>query len=361
MVKKLIHLIEKYEHYLSPGSLVLGFIIDSLTLKRADIFFDNFILLTYLLLSGICILILNANDAGRFRNERVLKITPLLPLVLQFAFGGLFSGFTVLYSRSSSLGASWPFIGVMASLLIGNEYFRNRYKRLVFQVAIYFIAIFSYLIFAIPILANEIGPVIFILSGGISLAIVGILVYFLILFAPQMLHPYKRTLILSVIGIYAAFNFLYFSNIIPPIPLVLKEVMIVHDLKHSGGNNLTMAYEPPKWYHLFKDFDPTYHRVGNEPVYAYSSIYAPADIGTTIIHEWSYFDEAKGKWILSSKLQYPIFGGREKGFRGYSLKTNITPGKWRVSIKTKHGQVLGRVKFDIVPASSEPNTQAVVK
>src|SRR3989338_4457057 len=163
MFQKLKDFIHKHEKYFSPGAMLLGFIIDSLTLTRADVWLDNLILLSYLLLAGISILLLNAYAAGRL--QKLGRLIVLLPLAMQFAFGGLFSGFVVLYSRSASLMASWPFIGIIAALMIGNEYFRNRYRRLVFQIGIYFLAIFSYFIFAVPVLLNSIGPLIFIVSG----------------------------------------------------------------------------------------------------------------------------------------------------------------------------------------------------
>ncbi len=360
MVGNLISFVKKYEHYLSPGMLLLGFIIDSLTLTRADTRLDNLILFSYLLIAGVCILLLNAYDAGHFKSEKIQRLLVLLPLAIQFAFGGLFSGFTVLYSRSSSFAASWPFIAALGALLVGNEYFRSRYRRLAFQIGIYFTAIFSYLIFAIPVLLNEIGSLMFIVSGAVSLIFIGILVYLLHYISPEIIQPHKRTLPFLILGIYLGFNALYFLNIIPPIPLVLKEALPVHSLTYQG-QNFIITYEEPKWYHVFSDFNPTFHRVNKNPVYIYSSIYAPADIGTTIIHEWSFYDEINNEWVGRSKLQYYITGGRQDGFRGYSLKTNVTPGKWKVTIKTKNGQILGRVKFNIVEALEKPELQTAVK
>lgn len=38
---------------------------------------------------------------------------------------------------------------------------------------------------------------------------------------------------------------------------------------------------------------------------------------------------------------------RNEGFRGFTKKENIFPGKWRVDIKTERDQVVGRVRFDV--------------
>lgn len=285
-------LLRKYEKYLSVGTLVVGFIIDSLTLKRADVWFDNAILLSYLLLSGVFILLLNAHKDGRLQHQRTLRAFPLLPYALQFTFGGLFSGFVVLYSRSASLGASWPFILILAFLLVGNEYLRTRYEQLLFQIFIYFIAIFSYLIFAVPVALDRIGPWMFILSGLVSLAVVGLVVYGLRLSAPQKFQSYKRHMAVIILLIFSVFNLLYFLHMIPPIPLSIKEMIVAHQITPRSPNGFNVSYEPARWYQLFKDNDPTYHRFGSGPVYVYTAIYTPAQLRTAIIHEWSYYDNA---------------------------------------------------------------------
>jgi|SRR3989344_9438137 len=352
MFQKLKDFTHKHEKYFSPGAMLLGFVIDSLTLTRADVWLDNLILLSYLLLAGISIFLLNAFNAGRL--QKLERPILLLPLAMQFAFGGLFSGFVVLYSRSASLMASWPFIGIMAVLLIGNEYLRNRYRRLAFQIGIYFLAIFSYLIFAIPVLLDSIGPFIFILSGIASLVVIGLVIRLIVAIAPEQTKPYQRSIKIAVLLIFGIFNFLYFANIIPPIPLALKDMLIAHQVQHDSSNNFLVTYEKPKWYHFFKDFNPTYHRSGNEPIFAFSSIYAPANLKTNIIHEWKFFDEAKDEWITTSRLEYAIFGGRQEGFRGFSFKNNVQPGKWQVTVQTKSGQILGRVKFKVAQTDFSP-------
>ncbi|MCF1193471.1 DUF2914 domain-containing protein, partial [Mangrovimonas sp. AS39] len=54
-----------------------------------------------------------------------------------------------------------------------------------------------------------------------------------------------------------------------------------------------------------------------------------------------------GKWVSGSKISFPIKGGRNEGYRGFSKKENVFSGKWRVDIETERGQVVGRVRFDI--------------
>jgi hypothetical protein len=51
----------------------------------------------------------------------------------------------------------------------------------------------------------------------------------------------------------------------------------------------------------------------------------------------------------------PITGGREEGYRLYSLKQSVTPGLWRVKVMTISGQTLGKINFRVENASSTPD------
>jgi hypothetical protein len=298
--------------------------------------------------------LLNAGASGYFQNRTVKKGILWLPFVMQFAFGGLFSGFVVLYSRSASIMASWPFLSVLLMLLIGNEFFKDRYKRLFFQLNIFFIAIFSYLIFAVPVALNKIGPAVFILSGVISLIVIALLVRLISKFTPWKIYFNQRLIVTMILGIYAVFNFLYFINIIPPIPLALKDIVIAHSVKLHKAEGARVSYEKPPWYKFYREFDNVYHRVGNEPIYVYSAIFAPTDLTATVVHEWASWNESISKWQVTDQIHYSIYGGRNEGYRGFSVKSHVNPGKWRVSVRTQNGQLLGRTKFEIVAATSVP-------
>ena len=47
-----------------------------------------------------------------------------------------------------------------------------------------------------------------------------------------------------------------------------------------------------------------------------------------------------------------IAGGRDGGYRGYSL-TTVNSGNWRVNIETERGQLIGRVKFKVEAGTSK--------
>ncbi len=350
--EKLREFYEKYERYISPAALLAGFVWDNLTLSRIDLLYDNIVIITYLIIAAIAILLINVYE--KIRGRFFEKVVIIMPFVLQFAFGGLFSAFVIFYFKSASLLTSWPFLLALAGLLIGNEVFRQRYSRLIFQMSIFFISVFSYSIFALPVLLNKMGDSIFIISGIISLLLISLFSWALFRFIPERLKPNRISLFSSIGSIYLVFNVLYFTNILPPIPLALQESGIYHQVQRVAGNKYQVLYEPAPWYLFFKDFNPVFHWVPGTPIYSYSSVFAPTEIKTTIVHRWSYFNQETGEWEIRNTLKYQMAGGRDGGYRGYSFKSNFSPGKWKVEVMTERGQVLGSSKFEVVEVKEKP-------
>lgn len=354
---------KKYERYITPIAFGSGFVLDTLTLRRIDLFYENITFLWNLSLAAAVILLINAYDAGRIKGRFADRIIPFLPIVLQFSFGALFSAFIVFYVRSSSVFVSWPFLLLLVGLFIGNEFFRKRYVRLTFQLSIYFIALFSYCVFVLPVFVGQMSTLIYLASGAVALVIISLIVFVFSRIIPGRVEGNKRPLLLSIGAIYLAFQILYFTNVIPPIPLSLKEAGIYHAMKRaSDGKHLyEVAYEPSRRHELLRETSGTFHWVSGSPIFSYSAVFAPTKIHTNIFHRWLYFDEQKGKWMEISKIQFPIVGGRDGGYRGYSVKYGVKPGKWRVDVINEKGQVLGRTNFRVVQVSALPELQTALR
>jgi hypothetical protein len=358
MINTLWKFYQKYERYFSPVALLTGFVWDNLTLQRVDLWLDNLVLLLYLIIAGAGIAFINAAETGRLKFAK--NIAGFMPLALQFAFGGLFSAFVVFFSRSASFITSWPFLIFLGVMLIGNEILRKHYERFVFHAAIFFIAVFSYSILIVPTVLKKLGPEVFILSGLVSLAFMGFIMAGLTWVAPQKIREGRRTVLAVVVGIYAAFHILYFTNIIPPIPLSLKEGGIYHSVRRTDGG-FEIQFEPTPWYVLFRDYDIIFHYIPGEAAYAYSSVFAPTKLNTTILHRWSYYDEKSKEWLATDRLSFKIVGGRDGGYRGYTFKTNLIPGKWRVDVITERDQRLGQMSFQIVQTDSLTKLEKKIK
>ena len=358
--EKIKNFYTSHERHLSSLALLVGFVVDNFTLQRIDLWFENLVLFSYLGVAGLGIVSVNLYESGRIRGRVVEKLMPLLPLVIQFAFGGLFSGYFIFYSRSASLAGSWIFIIFLGVLLVGNELFKTRYLRFGFQIAIFYIALFSFTIFYIPILVGSIGVWVFLLSGLVSIGLMGAFLYFIYKIIPWRVQQGAKQLVVIIGGAYIAINAMYFTNVIPPIPLSLKNAGIYH-LVERIDNGYVVRQERVEWYQFYKKYKPTYHRFQNEPVYFFSSVFSPTDLDTKIVHRWAYYNEANKEWVESSNISYDIVGGRDGGYRGYSLKENIFPGRWRVDVMTPRGQLLGRYDFVIKEVSERPILEDVVQ
>ena len=133
LLNKFSDFYKRFEKYISPIGLIYGFIFTSLTLTRIDQFIENFWIVIHLLIAtfGILVLTLYENRAEKKQVpiEDRQKFHFYLTLIIQFAFGGLFSTFFVFYMRSSSLFESWLFLLILIVLLVGNELWKKHYSR----------------------------------------------------------------------------------------------------------------------------------------------------------------------------------------------------------------------------------------
>jgi len=350
---------ENYESELSAAAVLFGFTVDSLTLRRIDLWAEHVVILSYILIAAVAILLMHLYNEGKLRRWQIFNQADWwVPLVMQFAFGGLFSVFLVFYGRAGSLSANWLFLLMLVGFLIGNEFFRRRYRRLTFNITVWYTAVLAYCIFAIPILVNQIGGWVFILSGIVSLAIVSGFVYGISLISPRSLRLYKNTVIAGISAVFALTTLLYFTHAVPPIPLSLQEVRVAYNVNRSTSGNYTLTVPDRPLYKQLLPRDAI--AVGSgQPVYFYSSVFAPTQFDTRIVHNWQHYKD--GRWRSKSRISYPLVGGRAGGYRGYSFKRNLTEGRWRVSVETDNGRLIGQETFRINFTDEVPDREAVIR
>ncbi len=351
----------RYERRIGAAAFALGFLFDTLTLQRIDRLYDNIVLAGYLLLALASIVFLNAHAARRGSGAPASRVRGIAQFLLPLSLGGLFSGFLVFYSRSGSILTSAPFLISLSVLFIGNELFKKHYERFVFQMCVFFVALFSYCALIVPVVLRRMGDAVFLLSGALALFVFFVILRIVRRVAREEVEANKRILwpLIVMIGIF--FNFLYFNNMIPPIPLSLKEIGVYHSIERTRGGEYRLSYEVPRWYEFGRATSETFHLVLGGSASALSSVYAPAELTTDIVHRWEYYDTAKRGWTTVNIVRFPISGGRLEGFRGYSQKERIAPGVWRVSVETERGQVIGRFAFDVLLASSSPVLETVAR
>jgi len=334
-------------------AFILGFVADNITLNRVDQVFDNLVLFTYVVLAMVSMALLYAATVGKLEGRFGELAHQYAPFLVQFSFGGLLSGMLIFYGRSGAWAESWPFLLMILVAIYGNETVHGRASRLLYNLAIMFVGLFSWVVLVIPVLTGKMGAGVFIFSGLVALFIMYWFIKLLYRIIPNYLDMQIKSVVFILGSIFVGFNFLYFANIIPPIPLSLKDVGVYHSVVRFENGDYQLKYEDGQWWQPFKNSDNTFHARPGDNVFCFAKVFAPTKFATDIYHTWEYQDP-NGEWIKHAHLSYNIAGGRGSGFRGYTLIENFTDGEWRCSVETGRGQVLGRENFTI-DSQSEPD------
>lgn len=344
--QKLEMFFKKYQKYLPVIFFFSGFGWDSLTLTRIDKMLDNVIFFAYLLLAGCCILLIQFVEKEIIRKEKIRKFKEWYPLALQFFLGGLFSGYVVFYFQSAALTKSWIFLGLLLCLLVSNEFLEKRLNNLYLVSGLYFIAAFSFFIFFIPVLSKAMNVFTFLLGAVLGLGFTIGLLFFIHKKMASLSQKDVIKISLPVGILFFLMIFFYFKNWIPPVPLSLKSGNIYHFVERHQ-DQYKLKFEQPPWYNFWEKSDKSFNYLDGDTTFCYTSIFAPTQLTKKCFHHWQKYFPGRKEWITTDRLGYEIFGGRDGGYRGYTFKRNITPGKWRVDVETEEEMLLGRIGFEV--------------
>ena len=325
-----------------------GFIFDTLTLGRIDRLYDTVILCVHMTSLTIVIYLYNLVDDGKWKNTWLERYQDLLPLAIQFFFGGLSSAYVIYYFRSVSASKTASFFILLLMLLFANEFLKKRIANKYLQFSVYFFISFTFFTFIIPVFIKDMNTYIFIISGLISLSITVVFITFIYRVSPSTRYEimYGKLLVL-ILSIYAVINSFYFLNLIPPVPLAMAEGVVAHSLVKKD-NKYIVTYEAAEWYKFWRKHSVTYIHKPNEKVFAFTSIFAPTDLKKSILHRWKLYNETTKNWDIVDDIGYDINGGRDNGFRGYTYKSNVKEGLWKIEVITEEELVLGVIDFEII-------------
>jgi len=357
----LLSLLRRHGHHISLMMCLTGFVLDSTFLPSIDHIATQIISVCYFGIAIIALFFSQAITTNKIRAPWLLLISPLFPLIIQFVFGGLLSVVFVYYFRSASLSVSWPLILLLGALMAGNELWRKRLEQLEFQVTVLFLLFLFFSIFTIPLFLGSIGTMTFLLSVLVSIGMLWLLLLLLSVVAFGALK--KKIYRLFLMPFFSALLVvgLYFANILPPIPLVTRADGVFHSLARNVSGEYVGSREDETWRQRYFSlwYPPVYHRFPGESIFFYSAVYAPVQLHTPIIHLWQYRDTASGRWVDAVRVEFPMSGGREAGYRGYSEKQYAPAGSWRVLVETVDGRTISRKKFVVVDVDSHALTRQI--
>lgn len=348
-------LMRKIADFIPVVFFFAGFVWDALTIGRNVAALDLYIFAFYLLSAGVILYWIGrpASDAtasnilyaGIFKMLKILH-TPRLPyFLLQFLFGSLFSALFILYFKSSSHWLAWLTSLILAVLLVANEFLESEYKRFTLSWAIFGLCAMLLFNFALPFMLGSIHAIWFYLSTFLGAA----LAFWLYKKTPQHFGSIK-----PVAFIAAALMLAYSVDMIPPVPLVKREVVVAYDLNKQNGSYILKQQAAPFWKLWRKTSDDLKVQPGQR-VYCFSSVFAPPGLETKLVHRWEHYNQKTG-WQTLSKAGFELAGGRYGGFRGYTYKTGLVEGDWRVSVETENEKTIAVHKFSVTHTQTAPAT-----
>lgn len=341
--------LKAYERHLSAVAMIGGFIFDCFAYGRLDHAVTQTILLVYITVATGTILLLHYLEAhpqvatgGRIWGR--VRLRGVLPAVIQFAFGTLWSAFLVFYARSAVFAATWPFFILLVAVFVINEVLRTYHSRLIFTSVLLSFALLSYAIFMVPVFTHSISQPTFIYSG---LAAGGVFLLFLVglrLLGKQRWQSVHWSVLRGAGAVFATVYGLYFAGLLPPLPLAMQKAGVYSAVWRSGAVYYAIG-EPQSWDRWFGAPDRVH--VGNRgTVYVFSAIFAPIKLSTRVQHIWQHYEPSIG-WVTVQKHSYRIFGGRKNGYRGYTKRSMPEPGLWQVDVETSDGRLIGRTRFTV--------------
>ena len=351
LIQKSTAFYHRYEKYYAIASFVAGFLWDSFTLTRIDRLSDNLILLAYLVLIGALIPLSHlARQNDPAVPEVVIRYRRWLPVAVQFLFGGLFSSYVIFYFHSAALSKDLLFVALLFLLLVANEILDQHVTNLKLELLLYFLSLFAFFTFFLPVVFKVMSVWLFIVSGILSLSVCGGILYFLL--RKDTSFRITTGYVLPIVVTWLVMNGLYFFNWIPPVPLSVKQTMIGHHIQRADADYLA-DYEPSPWYVFWQDYDSEFHFGDPDTLFCFVSVFAPTRLEEKIYHHWQVYDRRREQWLTADRLGYRITGGREGGYRGFTYKTHVRPGEWRVNVETESGKILGRLHFRVVSANEQ--------
>ena len=259
---------------------------------------------------------------------------------IHFLLGALLSAYTLFFFKSSSLLVSFGFMGVLVALLVANESARFKALGLPFKFALLGLCYLAFFAYVVPVLIGQTGLAVFLLSmaaGCVPLAAAAFLAL-----------PDRKGKVLVPLGcVLIAFLASYLLRVIPPVPLSIPFMGVYHGVERTdAGYRLT--HERPFW-RIWHNGDQRFRAQEGDKVHVYFRIFSPSRFSDQVLMGWYRYEggpNGRG-WVLQDTIPIKIVGGREEGFRGYGVKTNYQPGKWKVQVETTDRREIGRIYFSV--------------
>lgn len=325
---------------------LFGFITDSFLLPEVDNPITKYVGLSYLVVLAVIIplreWVVSRNTASDF--ER--RLFSVLTFGVSFFSGSALSFVFVYAMRSAAFAVSWPLFIILILCMAANEFISTHHYRFTLDIAVFFIAVVFYSIFNVPIIFGKVNDFVFIVSIVIA-ALISFSFIWLLRHTSETAESESARGFALALGVPMFVGMLYVLNVIPAVPLSLKQSGVYHNVTRTeDGEYRAVSEVDTRFFARYRS--QTYHLTDSDSgIYFFSSVQAPAELSAPITHVWEYYDEEASSWVPSTTVSFSLTGGRTDGYRAYSKKENVFPGLWRVTVSVDDKRIIGRMKFKI--------------
>lgn len=344
------HSVDRHPKSIAASFFLGGFVWDYLTLTRVDAVFDNLLLLLYVLVVSVLGYYIMLGRSGAELPRWVKTGERWLPLAMQFAFGALFSANVIFYWQSTTLTAGASYFLMLVVLLVANE-FVSHDRSPVVLFAMLFVGSHSFFMYMVPVALGRMGFAPFLLAGLLGMGLCGFIGWRL---SKKQTFPSRKNLygsIALIVSLFVLSIVFYLNRLIPPVPLAVRDVGVFHSVERQDSR-FVLAYEPAGQFLRQRSPSRVFHLAPGGSIYCFASVFAPRRFKSEVFHVWYSYDDRTGEWVLRDRIGYSVAGGRQNGFRGYTVKQNVEQGSWRIDVETDDRFVIGRLYFRVIEASA---------
>ncbi len=344
--KKLYH---DHEPACTVAFFVAGFLFDTLAVGRIDKLHNIIHQATYLALCAFFTTLELRERHGSFApSERFKTAWRYHRGATHFMLGTLLNIYTLFFFKSASMGTSFLFLLFLAVLLTINELKPFESSGTLLRMSLLSLCLVSYFTYLVPTIMGRIGALPFLGSLVGASMCVAALTWRLDRHMPDHKESIRQHVIYPFAAVAALFAVLYFAKVIPPVPLSLSEIGIYHDVRREGSR-FALSSTRPRW-KFWQRGDQSFLARTGDAIYCWISVFSPTNFRERLEVHWR-FHESDG-WGEPEKILLPITGGRDAGWRGFTVKAKHRPGRWRVEIVTSDGRELGRINLIVAPDNS---------
>ena len=334
---------------------VSGFLFDILTMQRIDAVTDLVIQVLYLTGLTVLMILQHRESQGAWTPRRSSRLWAYNVHVLHFLYGGLLSAYVVLYFKSSTSARPLIFFSLLVLLMVVNEMPQIRRAGHRLRLGLYAFCVLSFLNYFVPIVVGRMGSGVFLVALVVSAAIAWGMSDRLAARDANRAAARVRLFVPAAV-VLALVGLLYVLRLIPPVPLSVQFHGVYHEVRREGSVYVAVYEKPPFWALWRHDSRPFVQRPGDRLHY-FARVFAPAAFSHRVVVRWERYSEDEGQWQTSDTIGFPVSGGRAQGWRGFTIKSNFGPGRWRVTAETDDGRAIGTLGFRVEASAGDSGRQ----